>query len=101
LTWIDNLQTGRDSNNGTNDLANPKHPHHKQDYVQNWLAEYGPRKVEANAIVVVPEMGRELCQAAIEDYLTDDAIESHQQHLEAEREKVHGHVLRLLKEMKG
>ena len=47
------------------DLADPHHRDHKKPYVQDWLRDIGPRKVEANALVTAPDAGRELCFRAI------------------------------------
>jgi hypothetical protein len=44
-------------------------------YVQEYIKKYGVRKVEANAIVVVPDKARELCRSAIEKYLGRDALD--------------------------
>src|SRR5262249_47821811 len=60
LTWIDNLETGSGGR-----LDDPRHPDHGKSYVQSYLARFGARKVEANALVVRPEAGRELCRQAI------------------------------------
>ncbi len=92
LTWIDNLETGSGK-----DLANPKHPDHNKEYVQNYLAKCGPRKCEANAIVVVPEMGRRLCEESINKYLSVDAVDDHQKYLNEQRQIVKKHVQQLLK----
>jgi hypothetical protein len=70
LTWIDNLITGSGRN-----LASPSHPNNSMQYVQDYLSEHGARKCEANALVVRPEQGRELCRKAIEDYLGDEAVD--------------------------
>ena len=70
LTWIDNLITGSKRN-----LADPNHKNYNMDYVQTYLREVGERKCEANALVVRPEEGRELCQEAIEKYLGKGAEE--------------------------
>jgi hypothetical protein len=51
LTWIDNLITG-----SGDDLADRRHPDHFKSYVQNYLREFAARKVEANALVVRPEV---------------------------------------------
>lgn len=72
LTWIDNLETGSGQN-----LADPRHNDHRKPYVQDYLKQYGARKVEANAIVVVPEMGRDLCRAAINKYIPAAAVQDH------------------------
>ena len=52
LTWIDNLET---SSGG--DLASTRHPDHSKPYVQDYLARFGGRKCEANALVVTPDRG--------------------------------------------
>jgi len=70
LTWIDNLLTG-----SKRDLADPTHPNHQMDYIQEYLRNYGVRKCEANAIVVIPDQARLLCQEAIEKYLGQNARE--------------------------
>jgi len=60
LTWIDNLITGSGKN-----LASALHRNHHMDYVQDYLRDIGERKCEANALVVKPEQGRELCEEVI------------------------------------
>lgn len=67
LSWIDNLETG-----SGRDLADPKHPEHSKDYVQDYLRQYGRRKVEANALVVRADAARKLCLDAILRYLPDE-----------------------------
>ena len=52
LTWIDNLRTAKKK--PPNDLADPKHPDHRKDYVQDYLRQFRPRKCEANALVTRP-----------------------------------------------
>jgi hypothetical protein len=69
LTWIDGLWTSSGKN-----LADPKHPHHRHAYVQDYIRQYGPRKVEANALVVRPEAGRRLCRESIEKHLDLNAV---------------------------
>ncbi len=68
LTWIDGLETG-----SGRDLADRRHPDHGKPYVQDYLARFGARKVEANALVVRPDAGRELCRQAIARYVDPDA----------------------------
>lgn len=53
LTWIDGLTTGRRNQDGSKrDLVDPNHPNHNHRFVQDYLRQYGARKVEANALVV-------------------------------------------------
>ena len=69
LSSIEGLTTGSGE-----DLASPSHKDHKQAYVQDYLRQYGARKVEANALVTSPAAGRELCRNAILKYVNPDAI---------------------------
>ena len=91
LTWIDNLETGSGKN-----LADPRHKNFHHDYVQNYIKRFGVRKVEANALVVRPQAGRELCRTAIEKYLRLDGIHEYWSTLEAEQAKVADHVRYLI-----
>jgi len=68
LTWIDNLITGSGKN-----LADPEHKNNKMPYVQTYLKDIGERKCEANAIVPMPDVARELCEKSITKYLGLDA----------------------------
>jgi hypothetical protein len=67
LTWIENLETS-----SGNDLGDPNHPDHNKPYVQDYIARYGVRKCEANALVVNVGVGRELCQSTILHYVDPD-----------------------------
>lgn len=82
LTWINNLITG-----SKRDLASSSHPNHFLPYVQDYLAKYGPRKCEANALVVRPRESEELVRQAIENYLGDDSLERFRVKREAMLEK--------------
>lgn len=68
LTWIDNLITGSGK-----DLADPKHPNFDLPYLKDYKKAIGIRKCEANAIVVIPEVAREMMKEVILGYLGDDA----------------------------
>ena len=96
LTWIDNLITGSGG-----DLSNTKHRDHFQAYVQDYVAQYGAKKCEANAIVVVPEMGRELCEAAINKYISAESVNEYRQYIHDQQNEVWLAVQRLLENMKG
>ena len=80
LTWIDNLHTG-----GGGDLASPKHRDHKQGYVQRYLTEFGPRKVEANVLVKHPDAARALCEKAIRKYVNPAKIPEYESRLDLAR----------------
>jgi hypothetical protein len=83
LTWIDGLETS-----GGKDLGDPKHKMHNAAFVQDYIARYGKRKVEANALVVRPDAGRQLCRLAIEKYLDLDAIADYEESLAEQRQAV-------------
>jgi len=94
LSWIENLETG---NKGKiNDLSDPRHRDHHLPYVQDYLGQYGARKVEANAIVVAPEMGRKLCEETIGKYIDADDLTEHHRVITELQQEVQEHVLRLM-----
>ncbi len=99
LTWIDNLKTGSDQ-----DLSDADHEDHDKAYVQKYLAAYGPRKVEANALIVRPDAGRQLCRTAIERYVSKSDVDRYFDTLEVPRAAVQqalpGALRRLLREMR-
>lgn len=68
LTWIDNLITGSGKN-----LADRNHPNYSLDYLVKYKKKVGVRKCEANAIVIVPDLGRKLFEKTILRYLGKDA----------------------------
>lgn len=70
LTWIDNLITGSGK-----DLNDPKHPNYDLPYLKDYKKAIGVRKCEANAIVVIPDVAREMMQEVILSYLGQDAPE--------------------------
>jgi hypothetical protein len=83
LTWIDNLET---SSGGQ--LDDPRHADHYKPYVQDYIAEFGVRKCEANALVVEPEIGRQLVRDAILEHVPADAVERYQRRLERIRKRL-------------
>ena len=68
FTWIDNLITGSKKN-----LADPLHKNHHMKYVQNYLKDIGERKCEANAIITMPEVAKNLVEQSIVKYIGRDA----------------------------
>lgn len=69
LTWIDNLITG-----SKRDLASPSHRNYYMDYLQHYLANYGIRKCEANAIIPYPDIAEVLVKESIIKYLGKDVL---------------------------
>jgi hypothetical protein len=72
LSWVNNLNTSSGMS-----LDSPRHPDHNKPYVQNYLAEYGVRKVEANALVTRAEASHELITTAVENYLSLEGLEQY------------------------
>ena len=83
LTWIDNLET---SSGGR--LDDPNHNDHEKDYVQNYISEHGVRKCEANALVVVPVIGRQLCRDAILEHVSLPAVKRYERRLKRLRKQL-------------
>ena len=83
LTWIENLET---SSGGQ--LDDPDHNDHDKSYVQDYIAEFGVRKCEANALVVEPEVGRQLCRDAILEHIPADAVERYERKLDRLRKQL-------------
>src|SRR5262245_23640443 len=83
LTWIDNLETSSGEQ-----LDDPEHADHDKRYVQDYIAEFGVRKCEANTLVVEPEVGRALCRDAILEHLSADAVEHHARKLDRARKRL-------------
>jgi hypothetical protein len=96
LTWIDNLITGSGER-----LDDPNHKDHAKPYVRNYVARYGARKVEANALVVRPEAGRRLCREAILRYIDPDRVPDWQIAVEEKRAAVAAAIQRLLAERRA
>jgi len=88
LTWIDNLISA-----SKKDISKPTHKFYINNVygVREYIAKYGVRKCEANAIVIVPELGRKMLQDSIDDFLGADAYSKYEaiiyeRKLEAERQ---------------
>ena len=83
LSWIENLETSSGRR-----LDDPRHPDHKTPYVQNYLRDYGARKVEANALVVRERAAHDLCRGAINQYVDETAPEDYRLALGPKREEL-------------
>jgi hypothetical protein len=92
LTWIDNLETGTGGR-----LDDPRHPDHRKPYVQSYLREFGARKVEANALVVRAEAGRNLCRRAILRHVPADAPAIYEAGLQHVRRQAQREMNKLLR----
>ncbi len=65
LLWIDGLETSSGDN-----LADPNHKHHQFPYVQDYLRQYGTRKVKANALIANPTAARALIRDELWNWLS-------------------------------
>lgn len=100
LTWIEGLETSgkKKKQDAPRRLDDPRHPDHDKAYVQSYLRQYGARKVEANALVVRPQAGRDLCRRAIRKYINEDAAAEYHRLIEIEQEKVRRIVIEMMAE---
>ena len=79
----------------------PEHVFNSRASVQAYIAKYGRRKVEANALVTRPEAGRDLCLQAILRYLPEEAPDLYEARLQEPREQVRAAVARIVAEEFG
>lgn len=77
LTWIDNLIS-----------ASGRPPDLKKQFIRDYIAQYGERKVEANALVIRPDLAEELVKSAILKYLPKDAFSKYEDAREEAQSKV-------------
>jgi hypothetical protein len=94
LTWIDNLATSK----GEYPLDDERHSDHFKDYVQSYLREFDARKVEADALLKVPDLGRELCRRAILKYVPANTPRRYRTKLKPMRAEMRRELDHLLRE---
>jgi hypothetical protein len=96
LSWIENLIT---SGGELAKVVNGKivagktsngrpHPNFPLPYLQDYLALNGVRKCEANAVVVIPDKARDLCEQTVLNYLGEDAPERFRKKKEKIKEEI-------------
>jgi hypothetical protein len=75
LTWVNNLLSGSGK-----DMSNPNHEFYKKNtyHIQEYIAKYGMRKCEANAIVIVPELGRKMLKDSIDSFIGENAYKDYE-----------------------
>lgn len=93
LMRIPNLETG-----GGRDLSDPAHPDHFKPYVQEYLAQHGVWKCEANALVGHPQRARDLLEAAINDYIPASHPDDVRDTNEPGKEAVRTEIARLMRD---
>jgi hypothetical protein len=69
-------------------LDDKSHPDRYKAYVDDYIKEFGVRKCEANALVVKPDIGRQLCCDAILQHVPIDAVERYERRLEELRQQL-------------
>jgi hypothetical protein len=81
LVWIENLETS-----GGNDLGSIKHKQHMSTSVQSYIAMFGKRKCEANALLRNPKAAQQILIDAIARYIEEDDVTTYhdQRRLDAE-----------------
>jgi hypothetical protein len=89
LSWTQGLITGH--------LGDPSHRKHGDHDVQSYLARFGERKVEADALVTRPEAGRALCEDAILKYIDLDGVEEFEEERRQKREEMRAALDQLLR----
>jgi len=70
LMWIDNLETS----SGKRPKRDKISGNFSDKYIHDYILKFGERKVEANAIIKVPEIARNYLIQKIESYLGEDVL---------------------------
>ncbi|NYT43124.1 hypothetical protein HZY97_20280 [Sphingomonas sp. R-74633] len=91
LMKIGNLETG-----GGRDLSDPRHPDHNKPYVQDYLAQFGVWKCEANALVGNPRGAKDLLESAINRFIPASHPGDVEQENEPGQEEVRQEIARLV-----
>jgi len=92
LTWINNLETGSGGR-----LDDPDHSDHCKSHVQSYLARFGARKVEANALVTRPAAGRRFVALRSSNTCPLTHRKKYEEQLRTEREAVRREIARLMR----
>ena len=87
LLWIDGLETSSGDN-----LADPNHKHHQFPYVQDYLHQYGTRKVEANALIANPTAARALMRDELWNWLSHAGHKQWEAENKTASDEASGHV---------
>lgn len=91
LVWIDGLETSSGK-----DLSSPKHPDYNSRHVQDYLAQYGARKCEANALLRCPDAAEKILLNAIQRHIDDDDLIAYQRQQLADRREANDAISRIL-----
>lgn len=69
LLWTDNLISG----SGT-DLSKSK-----EQYITDYISNYGVRKCESNVLITIPQIARELFETTVNKYVSSDSVTLYQE----------------------
>lgn len=86
--WIHNLITSSGKDLIGLDKHGKPHPDRNKDYVVEYLAAHGAKKVEANILAAHPDFAERIITDAITAYVPPDWPEQHEARLRPQREKV-------------
>ena len=64
--------------------------------MQDYIRRFGVRKCEANALVVAPDVGRDLCRRAILEHVPAEAPQAYSDRLAIERDQLLAAIRRLI-----
>jgi hypothetical protein len=92
LVWIPNLITNKKLH-----LDDKEHADHFKPYVQDYLAKFGVRKVEANALLKNARAGKAICRKAILKYVKPRGVHAFEAALEPQRRAVDVAIRKLLR----
>jgi hypothetical protein len=94
LSWVNNLETSSGKR-----LDDPRHKDYRKPYVQEYLKQYGARKVEANALVTRPKAGRQLCRDAVQKWIDQDNVDEYHQAVQAARDDLRQYVPNIVRQV--
>jgi len=96
LLWIDGLETSSGKN-----LADPGHKNHLDCNVQDYLAKFGPRKCEANALLRNPKAAEQILLDAVREYVSDEHLAEFQEQRVLDRQDANLAVKKALTAIDG
>lgn len=78
LLWIDNLTSGSGK-----DLSKSK-----EQYIIDYIANYGIRKCESNVLITIPTIARQLFETTVNNYVTADSVTDYEARLKEARSEI-------------
>jgi hypothetical protein len=78
LLWIDNLTSGSGK-----DLTKSK-----EQYIKDYIVNYGVRKCESNVLITIPTIARQLFETTVNKYVTADSVTDYEARLKEARSEI-------------